>query len=236
MPFAGGSSGALKNSDVSTGPQPELQHMRRQLRIVAMLAAAHDAGLIPLPAQQLHVIAYFADALAPVWKLRILDAQLLKRPGGPMSPRLQRDVDRLVGRGVVTVDSVRHITDLDGRWYLDADYELNTSLAENIIAAVGRFEQEREMFDFVREVVYAMSGLGLLGIERASASDASYGDNDMVDYGGLVDIESLPEGPNPTARIANRFGELLANEVALTPAEMVHLYVRELYKRLERAD
>lgn len=211
-----------------------LQEIQRQLRVIAILSASRETDLIPLPAAQLHVIAYFADALAPVWGLRIIDAQLLKRQSGPMSPLLQQDLDRLVGRGVVLASSVRHLVDRDGDWRLDANYDLSTVFADGIIATARQFETQAAHFDFVREVVYAMSGLGLLGISAASASDASYSD-DLVDFGGLVDIASVPGDSNPTVRVARRFSELLDPDINLTSAEMVHLYVRELHTRMNRA-
>ncbi len=212
----------------------QLQQIRRQLRLLAILSAAEDTGLVPVPASQLHVIAYFADALAPVWSLRIIDEQLLKRQSGPMSPLLQQDLDLLVGRGVVAAHSVRHIVDADGSWRLDANYELHQEFACPIIAKATGFSREVVHFDFVREVVYAIAGLGLLGITAAPASDAAYGDS-LVDFGGLLDIGELPRYGNQTVRVARRFGELADDDVSLTGAEMVHLYVRELYNRLDHA-
>jgi hypothetical protein len=75
---------------------------------------------------------------------------------------------------------------------------------------------------------------GLLGILSASASDASYGD-DVIAFGEVVNLESRRDYVNPSARVARRFGELMADDAALMPAELVHLYVRELYNRLSRA-
>jgi hypothetical protein len=209
------------------------KQIRRQLRVIAILLAASDTDLIPLPAEQLHAIAFFADTLAPVWDLRIIDAQLLKRDGSPMSPSLQRDLDLLVGRGVVFASSVRHKLDPAGNWRLDANYELNGAFADPIVRAAKRFDRERSHFAFVREVVYAMSALGLVGITDATATDASYG-NELVDVGGLIDIAGEDVRGNQTVRVARRFAELVEADVTLSSAEMVHLYVRELYKRVAR--
>jgi len=205
---------------------------RRRIRIVAILDGAERAGITPLPLLQLHTIAYFADALAPVWDLRILDAQLLKRRAGPMSPVLQAEVDRLVGRGVLIPSSVRHVLD-DAEWRLEACYRLNLELADPILSAANSFEFQAKHLAFVREVVYSVSSLGASGIDTASTSDASYG-SVMVDTGGLVDIEGDAGEPNETARVALRFGELMQSDISLTDSEMVHLYVRELYNRMTR--
>lgn len=206
--------------------------VRRQLRLVAILSAAREAGLDPLPARQLHAVAYFADALAPVWGLRILDTQLLKQREGPTSPILQRDVDLLVGRGILVAASVRHVEDADGNWRLDAHYTLNDKFVNPILDAANKLELTE--LPYVREVVFAMSGLGLLGIARASALDASYG-SELVDIGGMVDIGSDPSSLNDTARVAMRFGVLMESQVKLSAAEEVHLYVLELYKRISYA-
>jgi hypothetical protein len=210
-----------------------LPHVRRRMRVIAILAAADRAGLAPLPSVQLHTIAYFADALSPVWGLRILDSQLLKRRAGPLSPTLQYDVDVLVGRGVVLAESVRHVFD-DANWRLEASYHLNLELARPILEVASSFEEQASHLHFVGEVVNAVSGLGPDGIVDASASDAAYSDV-LVDFGGLLDIGGERSESNLTARVAMRFGDLMQEDLALSDAEMVHLYVRELYKRLERA-
>ena len=186
-----------------------------------------------MPAQQLHAVGYFADALAPVWGLRILDAQVLKLKEGPTSPLLQADLDRLVGMGVVIASAVRHVENPEGLWRLDADYSLNQDFSESILDKARSFERYSTELDFLREVVFALSGLGAVGILSAGNSDASYG-NEMIGPQGMVDIASEQSEVNPTARVALRFKELMHPDIALSDAEMVHLYVRELYNRLER--
>jgi hypothetical protein len=203
----------------------------RKVRVVAILAATPSVGLDPLPAEQFHSIAYFADALAPVWGLRIIDEQLLKRRSGPLSPSLQRDIDHLVGRGVVVPHKLRHVLDADKKWRLDASYSLNEDFAAPILVTTAKFDAQRVHLAFVREVVYAMSRLGLVGIVPVSAEDASYGDA-TADAGSLVDLETTDEGPNPTASVALRFNTLVEPTVDLSSAEMVHLYVQQLSERL----
>lgn len=209
------------------------QRIKHQIRVLAILSGAERAGLVPLPAAQLHTIAYFADALAPVWGLRILDAQLLKRSSGPLSPSLQEDLDALVGRGVVEPCEVRHTRDADGTWRLDASYRLNWSMARRILETARSFEGEAAQIELTEEVVLAVSALDTDSLPAASRSDASYGDV-LIDDGDVVNIETQRGTANPTAQIALRFGALMESDVDLTPAEMVHLYVRQLDKQLKR--
>ncbi len=207
------------------------QGTRRQVRIVGVLAGANAAGLSPVPTRQLHTIIYFADALSPVWGLRILDARLLKRREGPISAAVQHDIDALVGIGVVCASSVRHVEDADGLWRLEARYSLNGDIAGPIIDAIHEFRPFAREFEYVREVAIAMSGLGSIGIENASATDATYGDA-LVDLGGMVDIDETEGGPNQTALVALRFADLVPPDIQLSDAEKVHLYIRELYGRI----
>ena len=207
---------------------------RRQIRVVSIVAAAHQAGIAPVPAGQLHTIAYFADALAPVWGLEIFDAQLLKRREGPMSPALQHDVDLLVARGVLLADRVRHVPDEGTSWRLDARYSVNPPYADPILIVAASFDEQAAQLAFVDEVVNAVAGLGLDGISRASSTDAAYSDV-VVDFGGLLDLGGRLDQANLSAQVALRFGRLSAPRTMLTSAEMVHLYVRELYSRLSSA-
>lgn len=205
--------------------------VHRRLRVIAILAAAEECGLSPLRAQQVHAVAYFADALAPVGDLRILDGYVLKESDGPRSPALQHEIDWLVGHGVLVASSVSHRKNSEGRWLIDADYALNEPLARPILEAVSGFPSLLKELQFLREVVFAISGFGALGIASASASDAAYGDRG-VDFGSLVYVEGEESEPNQTSQVALRIGELLAPGVALTDAEKIHLYVRELGRRL----
>jgi hypothetical protein len=212
----------------------DLQHVRRQIRVVAILDAAERVGLIPLATQPLHTIAYFADALAPVWGLRILDAQLLKRREGPLSPTFQRDVDALVGLGIVVPRNVSYVFDDDGNCRLHASYSLNTSFADRILHRAEGLPSQTEELSFIREVVFAVSGLGAQELSTASSSDATYGDA-LVDFGAILDLAASNRKPNPSVRVALRFGELMQPKLRLSDAEMIHLYVRELYRRLSNA-
>jgi len=204
--------------------------LRRQLRIMAILAGAESVGLSPVSSRQLHVFGYFTDALAPVWGLRILDVRLLKLQEGPTSSELQHDVDRLVGRGVVAVSDVSHSVDSDGLWRLDANYALNSAFGAPILDQARLFNEFADEIAYTREVVYALSGLGQAGLAHAPSFDASYGD-ELVDSGDMVNLEAGDRGDNLTAQVADRFEEVVPPGITITDAEKVHLYIRELYSR-----
>jgi hypothetical protein len=212
----------------------EIAEVRRRVRVVLLLDAADYAGISPVPTLALHALAYFCDALLPVWHLSIGEAYLLKRADGPMSPTLQRDVDELVGRGVLVASRVRHVPDGGSRWRLEADYSLNRAFADRVIAELAEHPEQAQIAGAVREVVLALSSIGLDNALSATSADATYG-NDLVDVGGVVSL--LPEDgrENASIRVARRFARLTKESSSLTPAEMAHLYIRELFRRVENA-
>ena len=211
-------------------PEP-LRAVERRLRLISILTAAVETGLAPVPISHVHLLAYLTDVLAPVWHLPVLDGQLLKRRQ-PFFPAMQHDLDRLVGMGVVRVVRFGYVKSDGGEgWRLDADYEPVSESASPILAEVEQHDQLRQVHSFVREVVYAASGLGAAGITEVAGVDATYSDP-LVDLGGLIDII---EAPSRTVHVAQRFAELAGDERRLTDAELVHLYVRHLYSRMRVA-
>jgi hypothetical protein len=213
----------------------ELQQTERKLRLLAILDSCRHAGLSPTSIAVVHTIAYLADALAPVWDLPILDGQILKRKRHPFFPALQRDLDLLVGQGVVQVARVRYLPSEDRNgWQLDAHYMLESEFSERILSVARSHELQARKLKFIREVVYAASGLGSNGIDNLGEVDAAYSDP-LVDVGGLLDIDTAPDRTNATAEVALRFSKLTQDSQDLTNAELVHLYVRHLYARMQVA-
>lgn len=212
----------------------ELQRTERQLRLIGILDACRSAGLSPTSIATVHTIAYLADALAPVWDLPILNGQILKLRRHPFFPNLQRDLDLLVGQGVVQVSRVTYLqNEQGGGWQLDAHYSLDSEFSERILSAARSFELQDKKLRFIREVVYAASGLGLHGIENLGDMDAAYSDP-LVGVGDLVDLDTEFGLKNATARVALRFADLTPDSRNLTDSELVHLYVRHLYARMRR--
>jgi hypothetical protein len=212
----------------------ELQRTERQLRLIAILDSCRSVGLSPTSVTTLHTIAYLADALAPVWHLPILDGQMLKRRRHLFFPSLQRDLDLLVGQGVVHVSRVRYVPSEEGHgWRLDAHYALESEFSERILSVARSYELQARKLKFIREVVYAASGLGTDGIDDLGRIDAAYSDP-LVDIGGVVNIDSEAGRANATAQVALRFAKLTQDSRDFTAPELVHLYVRHLYARMQQ--
>jgi hypothetical protein len=219
---------------VNSNDSSSIESIERRIRLLTILRSAQTVGFTPVGISTVHTLAYLADALAPVWHLPIMDAQVLKRRTRPFFPVLQHDLDRLVGQGLVLVQRLAYTPSDEGDgWRLDADYILS-DLALPVFELMKSFDLQRSKLEFVQEVVYAASGLGQLGIDRLGLIDATYSDP-VVDVGGVIDMEVDEGGSNATADVARRFAEITRTSGDLSQAGSVHLYVRHLYKRMQIA-
>jgi hypothetical protein len=201
-----------------------------QIRLIVLLDSSERAGLAPVPVLHLHMLAYWADVLAPVWNIAAFDGKVLKRQGGPFYPRLQHDLDRLVGLGVVKIEGLSHIRDEENRWRIEGKFSLNKTFAEPIVKAIATAYSTNNLMVFIRELAYAASGLSNVDFERSFAQDATYSDP-VIDPGNVVDFGEW-QRINYSAAAARAFLGLIPGGSKATPGEMLHLYVRHLQSRI----
>jgi hypothetical protein len=204
--------------------------IRRRLRIISILDVCENAGLVPVQILKFHVLAYLSNVLAPVWEMPVLDGKILKRRGGPFYPVLQHDLDQLVAMGVVVISNLSHILDDEKRWRLEGSYRLNHSYSRSILEYSFRFKEERVLYLFLQELAYAFSSLSDDDIVNATNEDATYSDP-MIDIDSVVDFADW-HTVNFSANAARHFSGLLPGGSQATPGEMLHMYVRHLYRRL----
>ena len=206
------------------------QPRRGEVVLVLLLAAAERAGLTPLDVRAVHSLAYLHNVLAPVWHLPPMDGKILKSDRGAHYPELQRDLDRLVGRGVVEIRDLSHYRDGDGNWHLGAAYDLRPSFARPIVAAALQFEEEARRYSFLVEICLALSGLSNADVARGASLDATYSDP-LTSVGNVVDFDEW-QSRNLSAAIADRFNALVPAGIHLNDAEEIHLYLRHLRERI----
>lgn len=206
-----------------------LEAVERRLRLLVILDTCGGVGLDPISGHALHALAYLTDALAPVWNLPVAEAELLKRRHRPFFPALQADLDWLVGAGLVLVHEFSYEPDEDRHgWRLAASYRLALEPATRVLVAAKGLPGLGTGVAFTREVVLASAGLGEVGVAQIGDVDAAYTSH-LVDLGGVLDLD---DGRlNATASAAKRFGELVDPGYQISSAELVHLYVRHLYRR-----
>ena len=213
--------------------------MQRRVRIVLILNASREAGIEPLSARRLHLIAYLCNVLSPVWDLdsfvgaaRRVDGAILKRGSGPFYPDMQSELDRLVGMGVALVERIRYPEVDEGKLRLEGEYRLNAERAKPIVTYLQALREEGVAAKSIRELVLALSSLTDEEIDRAAREDATYSDttvgiDNVIDFGEWLD-------KNYSSAAATRAGELIGSGVPPGASEKLHLYVRHLRGRLKR--
>ena len=208
--------------------------VRRRIRVVTLLDAAHRAGMTPMPILRLHTVAYLANVLAPVWELDAHDGKLLKRRGGPFYPALQKDLDRLTGMGLVRLTHLRHEEEEPGRWRLEGSYELNYGFATPVLDCLRTIsEDERQTHGYIGELLLSLSSLSDDDLDTAMREDATYSDPRVAE-GNVIDFAEWHHA-NWTASAADRFTQILPTGDRTTPGEKLHLYVAHLHRRLHGA-
>ena len=215
---------------ISQQIEPDIGALRRRIRLVVLLRAATRAGLTPLPVLRLHTLTYLSNVLAPVWDMPVLEGKVLKRHGGPFYPRLQQDLDRLVGMGVVLISGLGYNLDEEQQWRLEGSYVLNPNLANRILNHILEFENEQRLMEFFQELAYALSCLSDEEFGQAMTEDATYSDP-MTDIGNVVDFAEWQK-KNYSANAASYFQSLFPSGTHATPGEKLHLYVRHIQARI----
>ena len=214
--------------------------VQRRVRLLLLLDASREAGIEPVPTLRLHLIAYLANVLSPVWDVasfasaaRRIDGSVLKQRGGPFYPDLQADLDRLVGMGIAKVANLGYRRIDDGRFRLEGEYRLNQKMATPILEYVYSVAGEAATGKYIRELVLALSSLSDDEIDRAATQDATYADpavgmDNVIDFGEWM-------SKNYSTAAAIRAGELVGAGSDVGAGEKVHLYIRHLRRRLQRA-
>ena len=199
----------------------------RRVRLLMLLDGSERAGISPIRLRRLHTYAYLSNVLAPVWESRVFDGRVLKRRGGPFYPGLQHDLDRLVGLGLVSITNFGHIIDEDNQWMLDGAFHLNRALVGETLEIIGSFPLQQEMRTFLLEIAYAVSALDDFEFDGVPSEDATYSDvnvsfENVVDFGEWRNL-------NYSVNVTRHFTSL---SELVTSAELLHLYIRHLRRRI----
>jgi hypothetical protein len=208
--------------------------LRFQVRALSILHSFASTFVYPVPVATVHTVSYFCDALSPLWNFEPLDDIVLKTAHVPRSARLQRALDRLVGRGVVTPSAVQYVKAHDGDYGLSASYALNYDLARPVVSVLKGDETLREQLTFVRELASSLVAMGPGAPERAVFLDANYL-NPLAGANSVLDLQ--PDGGqiSESERAGHQFMELALDRVgsSLTSAEITAMYTEHVYRLLQ---
>lgn len=209
----------------------ESQTVRRG-RMLLLLEAAEHAGLTPIPLLDLHALAFFANVLSPVWDLLPQERSVVRRRGGPYYPELQEDVDVLVGNGLVSIEGLTYVAEGDS-WRLEGKFSICGEGAYEVGHVLRRFEDENRLFEFYRELAFALATVPGVLRARTAEEDPTYGDRNYGE-GAVIDFAQWRQ-KNYSENAARHFDEVMPNGRAASAAQKLHLYARHLRSRLRGA-
>jgi hypothetical protein len=198
-----------------------------RLRLILLLDACEFADLVPVPIASLHAIAYLANVLAPIWSEQSYDGKILKRKGSPFYPELQRELDSLVGLGVVEVYDVSYVKDDDG-WRLNGTFALNDQVTRPFLESMHQFFSERLTSSFLRRLAIAVGRLKR-PVEEIVRYDVTWSD-ERTGTGNIVDFSEWQRA-NYSAAAADFFEKFAPKDNWTTRGDKLQLYLHLLERR-----
>lgn len=205
---------------------PTLDTVKDRLRLVLLLDACEAADLTPIPLMRFHALAFLANVLSPVWSIESYDGKILKRKEGPFYPELQRELDLLVGLGLVSICNVGTHAD-NGVNRLHGAFSLNSQRCEDLLSTASTFHSESTLRTFFRRLTFASSRLRAQ-LESVVGSDATWSDP-RTGTGDIVDFSEWSRA-NYSAYAALAF-DSVAKAPKSSIANKLQLYLRFLEKK-----
>ncbi|MCJ9749670.1 hypothetical protein MOV61_02930 [Neorhizobium sp. BETTINA12A] len=205
-----------------------------QVRVVRLIDALVKAGLEDVTLEDFHAFAFFADALAPVWGTLPPLGEVLKDEDGPHYPALQRELDFLIGRGLVTVS---HLSpdDRGGRWRLDIGFSLDLERASSWLTVAGQMpDEDPGLAAFLADLAYNFVEIPIGSRDDAARVDAAWSAPE-TSVGRFIELDgrspSGRRGLNHSVEAARHFQAYASEGVVLTPAEQTSLYMSLVRRR-----
>ncbi len=201
---------------------------RRYSVLVGLMHELDRSSVREVTLPLLHSLWYLANVLTPLWRIKPFDAAVLKTERQPYFPMLQRDVDALVGMGMLRVTQ---FTSVSRGARLQGCFALHYKFSDPVIEMMQTIPEEQELLEYLGEVVQAFERLSYEEQVEGSGEDASYSDPG-VDYGNVVDLGEWLErgGATPTADVLDRIDAVAGRD--LLPVERMEIYVDHLGRRL----
>jgi hypothetical protein len=222
----------MTSIQVTEADDQSLREVSNYVRLLGIVESATGDGRGPIAYSDLHGIAYFADALAPIYRVPVLHPRILKRSRVMANPEMQFYLDRLVGMGVVRIHDPTYSIDSDSLVF-SARYDLNSELAEPILGVIRSREAGFREMVYLQELTRALLGLGTEMLWEATQVDAAFADPN-ADVGSIIDLLPLTAEKSRAVLSADSLREL-AEGASITPAEVINLYVRHVYMILAEA-
>jgi hypothetical protein len=207
-----------------------LQRIKKRVRLLQLLSAAENAALTPIELRKLHSFAYLADVLSPVWMLLPFEARLAKTGKSPYFPDLQRELDILVGCGMVEVSHLDY-TRVGSRVGFSACFALryDSKFLADVLDALEEDSESKKEQEYLGQLANALATLRDEDIAAAATEDASYSDPALAgqDY---IELADRTRGASRTERAVSEFG-LIFPTTQLPPARRLYMYAHYLGRK-----
>ncbi len=201
-----------------------------QVRILRLLSALLRAGVEEVTIQDFHAFAFFSEVLAPVWGVASPIGDVLKEADGPHYPALQREIDHLVGLGLVRVSHLSS-DDRGGRWRLDVRFAVDSGRAREVLQIADSMpDEDPRSLDFLEQLAFSFAAIPDALRDDAARFDAAWSAPETSD-GRFIAMRGGRDGDNYSAEAAQHFQKFAPEGVVLNPAEQTSLYMSLMRRR-----
>lgn len=200
-------------------------------RLLQMLAAIERIGGAAVSLNSLNAFAYFSNVLSPLWDIEPVEGSVLK-DGAPRFPLLERELDRLVGEGLVRVERLSFDSFTNDTSSNSSLFRIDIEKANPILGTMHALPDEVSSEHFFLELASAFLDIGSDLQDNAAQKDAAYSDP-SVSNGRVVDFAEWVSSTKDNAswNVAQQFQKYVPNEVTLTRAEKLVMYMNLMKRR-----
>lgn len=203
-------------------------------KLVQMFDALERVGGTPIEESAFHSFAFFVNVLSPLWDLYPFEGSVLKEQGAPFFPAVQLELDTLVGAGLVKVTDLSiSKSNPQGSPRLIASFSLERTRCADLITAIRCLPDESLSEGFLLELADAFVSIRPELRDDAAVVDAAYSDPSIAE-GRIVDFAEWVSSTSDNAswRVAQEFQRFAPENVSLSRAEKLVMYMRLMKRRV----
>jgi len=196
---------------------PGVSLMFRRGWLLLLLDAGERAGMTPFGMQDIHLLAFVADALAPVYDIPAVEGTLLRRNTGPYYPTLAWDIERLWALGLLHRAS-------HGSAPMYTVTPRGSEVTTDMLTSPG-FQAHRA---FLHPLFLLISRMPRATWTKLAAADLTYSTADVDE---LLTYGDWASG-NASVATAEAFSQVEPRRPTIAPWEKLGLYLTLLNRRL----
>ncbi len=188
--------------------------------ILMLFEASENYGYSPLDMTILHRVVYLANVICPIYKIIMPDSYTIKNMRGPYFPNVQRDVNSLIIKGLLTPNNIKPYKDEHGFW-LDGEFRISVT-GLKVFKNITQNSSINRISLFLREFIRSINDLSREELIKLAESEIHYNfsaDSESLDF-------SFPDN-NISLGASN---EMYPNDRIRTTRESIHRYMLYMKK------